>query len=177
MVFEIRTAGDPLALASAARQVVQRIDSRVAVFDVKSQAAHIDQAISSEITLARLCSTFAALALIIACVGLYGTVAFNVSRRTNEIGIRMTLGARRGWILWMVLRDVIVMTVAGLAIGVPLALAGSKYVQSLLFGIEPTDLMSILIGVGALLICGVAAGSVPAHRASRIDPMLAVRHE
>jgi predicted permease len=177
MVFEIRTAGDPLALASAARQVVQRIDSRVAVFDVKSQAAHIDQAISSEITLARLCSTFAALALIIACVGLYGTVAFNVSRRTNEIGIRMTLGARRGWILWMVLRDVIVMTTAGLAIGVPLALAGSKYVQSLLFGIEPTDVMSILIGVGALLICGVAAGSVPAHRASRIDPMLAVRHE
>ena len=177
MAFEVRTARDPLTLAAAARQVVRQIDSRVAVYDVKSQAAHIDQAISSEITLARLCSAFAALALIIACVGLYGTVAFNVSRRTNEIGIRMTLGARRLAIVWMILRDVLVMTIAGLAIGVPLALAGSRYVRSLLYGIEPTDVVSIAIGVIALVTCGFIAGAVPAHRASRIDPMVAVRHE
>ena len=177
MVFELRTAGDPMALASAAREVVRRIDSRIAVFEVKSEAAHIDQAISSEITLARLCSAFAALALLIACVGLYGMVAFNVTRRTNEIGIRMTLGARRPVILWMVLRDVLVMTAVGLAIGVPIALAGSRYVRALLYGVEPTDPAAIFIGTGALVFCGIAAAALPAHRASRIDPMEAVRHE
>ncbi len=177
MVYEVRTERNPLGLAAAARHVVYQIDSRIAVHDVKTQAAHIDQAISSEITLARLCSAFAALALIIACVGLYGMVAFNVSRRTNEIGIRMTLGARRLAIVWMILRDVLVMTIAGLAIGVPLALAGSRYVRSLLYGIEPTDAVSIAIGIIALVTCGLIAGAVPAHRASRIDPMVAVRHE
>jgi macrolide transport system ATP-binding/permease protein len=177
MVFEIRTAGNPLALAGAARQVVRHIDSRIAVHDVKTQAAHIDQAISSEITLARLCSAFAALALLIACVGLYGMVAFNVTRRTNEIGIRMTLGARRPAIVWMVLHDVLVMTVVGLAIGVPIALAGSRYVRSLLYGIEPTDPTALFIGIAALVLCGLAAAALPAHRASRIDPMVAVRHE
>jgi len=177
MVFEVRTASNPLGLAGAARQVVRGIDSRIAVHDVKTEAAHIDQAISSEITLARLCTAFAALALLIACVGLYGMVAFNVTRRTNEIGIRMTLGARRLTIVWMVLRDVLLMTTVGLAIGVPIALASSRYVRSLLYGVEPTDPVSILVGVGALVLCGIAAGALPAHRASRIDPMVAVRHE
>ena len=177
MVFEMKTARNPLALAGAARQVVRGIDSRIAVHDVKTEAAHIDQAISSEITLARLCSAFAALALLIACVGLYGMVSFNVTRRTNEIGIRMTLGARRFTIVWMVLRDVLLMTFVGLAIGVPIALASSRYVRALLYGIEPTDPVSILIGIGALALCGIAAAALPAHRASRIDPMVAVRHE
>ena len=177
MVFELRTAGDPMALASAVRQVVRRIDSRIAVFDVKSEAAHIDQAISSEITLARLCAAFAVLALVIACVGLYGTVAFSVSRRTNEIGIRMALGARRVRIVWMVLREVFAMTFVGLLIGVPLALAGSRYVGSLLYGIEPTDPASIALATTALVICGLLAGLLPARRAVRVDPLAAVRHE
>jgi len=177
MVFETRTAGNPMDLAPAARETVRRIDSRIAVFDVKSQTAHIDQAISSEITLARLCSLFAALALVIACVGLYGTVAFNVARRTNEIGIRMTLGAARGRILWMVLRSVLVMAAVGLAIGIPLALFASRYVKTLLYGIEPNDPTAIAAGAGALLVCGLVAGFIPARRASRIDPMVAVRWE
>ncbi len=177
MVYEVRTTGDPLGLAGAARQALRRIDSRIAMYDVKSQAAHIDQAISSEITLSRLCTAFAALALLIACVGLYGTVAFSVSRRTSEIGIRMTLGAARLRILWMVLRGVLVMTTIGLAIGIPLALLGSRYVRSLLFGVEPTDPIALAMGAGALLICALVAGFVPARRASRIDPMVAVRSE
>lgn len=177
MVFEVRTSGDPMALAAAIRQTVRQVDSRIAVHDLKSQASHIDQAISSEITLARLCTAFGALALIIACVGLYGTVAYNVSRRTNEIGIRMTLGASRVAIIWMVLRGVLVLTAAGLVIGVPIALAGSKYVRTLLYGVEPTDIVSIAIGAGTLIVCGLIAGAVPAHRASRIDPLAAVRHE
>ena len=138
---------------------------------------HIDQAISSEITLARLCTAFGALALLIACIGLYGTVAYNVSRRTTEIGIRMTLGAMRFSIVWMILRGVLVVTATGILIGVPIALAGSKYVRTLLYGIEPTDPVSIAIGAGALVICALIAGALPALRASRIDPMVAVRHE
>ncbi|HXT70598.1 MAG TPA: ABC transporter permease [Vicinamibacterales bacterium] len=177
MVYEVRTAGDPMSLAGAVRQVVRQVDSRIAVHDVKSQASHIDQAISSEITLARLCTAFGVLALVIACVGLYGTVAYNVSRRTTEIGIRMTLGARRLGIVWMVLRDVLIVTAVGLLIGVPVALAGSGYVRALLFGIEPTDPVSIVIGAGALVLCALIAGLIPAQRAARIDPMVAVRHE
>jgi macrolide transport system ATP-binding/permease protein len=177
MVYEIRTARDPMGLASAMREAVRQTDVRLAVSDVKSQAVHVDQAISSEITLSRLCTVFSGLALVIACVGLYGMVAFNVSRRTNEIGIRMTLGARRGRIVWMVLQSVLVMTLAGLAIGVPLALAGSTYVKSLLFGIEPTDAASLAMAIGVLFSSGLVAGWIPARRAARISPMAAIRHE
>jgi len=177
MSYEVRVAAAPLAIAPAVRQLVQRTDARLAVSDVKTESAYIDEAISTEITLSRLCTTFAALALIIACVGVYGTVAFNVSRRTNEIGIRMTLGARRAAIVWMVIRQVVVMTLAGLAIGVPVALFLSGSVRTLLYGVAPTDPAAIALGVGALLVCGMAAGLIPAGRAAAIDPMSAIRHE
>ncbi len=177
MVYEIRTSGHPLGLAAAVRETVRRTDARLAMSDVKTQAAHIDQAISSQITLARLCSAFAGLALVIACVGLYGTVAFSVARRTNEIGIRITLGAARLRIVWMVLRGVLVMTTAGLAIGILIALATSRFVASLLFGVEPNDPLSLSMSVGVLILCGLVAGVIPARRASRIDPLAAIRHE
>jgi macrolide transport system ATP-binding/permease protein len=177
MTYEIRTSGDPLGLAAGVRRAVREIDSRLAIHEMKTQSAHIDQAISSEVTLARLCSAFAILALVIACIGLYGTVAFHVARRTNEIGIRMTLGAQRGRIVWMVVRQVLGLTAAGLALGVPLALTGSHYVKSLLFGIESHDPVAIGIGVAALVVSCVLAGFVPARRAARIDPLVAVRHD
>jgi predicted permease len=177
MTYEIRTVGPPLTLAAAVRQTVRDVDARLAIHDLETQSAHVDQAISTEITLARLCAAFAALALAIACVGLYGTVSFAVARRTHEIGIRMTLGAQRQRIRWMILRDVLVLTTVGLAIGIPLALAGSRYVRAFLYGIEPHDPAAIGIALAALVICGLMAGLVPARRASRIDPMAAMRHE
>jgi ABC-type antimicrobial peptide transport system permease subunit len=120
---------------------------------------------------------FAALALVIACVGLYGTVAFNVARRTNELGIRTALGASARHIRWMILRDVCIMLVAGLAIGIPLALAGSQYVKALLYGIAPNDPAAIVGAVAVLLASGLLAGFIPARRASRIDPLVAIRYE
>ena len=156
---------------------MRQADPRLAIYDLKTQVAHIDQEISTEITLARLCAGFAALALIIACVGLYGTVAFNASRRTNEIGIRMTLGATRGHIVWIVLRDIVLMTAIGVGVGVPLALAGSRYIQTLLFGLGPRDPATIAIAVMALTLCAMLAGLIPARRAAGIDPMTAIRHE
>jgi predicted permease len=177
MTFEIRTAGAPLALAGAVRQTVRQADPRLAVYDLETQGAHVDQAISTEITLARLSTAFAMLALVIAAIGVYGTVAFAVARRTNEIGIRLTLGAQRRRIVWMVLRGVLVLTAVGLAIGMPMALVGSRYVRSLLYGIDPHDPVAIAFGLTALAACGLMAGIVPAWRASRIDPMVALRHE
>jgi ABC-type antimicrobial peptide transport system permease subunit len=159
------------------RQIVRQVDSRLAISDLGSLTAHIDQAISQEITLARLCTAFAALALVIACVGLYGTVAYNVERRTSEIGIRVALGAQRSGITWMILREVFVLAMVALAIGIPAVLAGTRAVKSFLYGIQPDDPASIAASVIVLLTAGLAAGYLPARRASRIDPMVAVRHE
>jgi macrolide transport system ATP-binding/permease protein len=177
MTYAIRTAGDPLDLAGPVREIVRQVDSRIAIHDLKTQAVHIDQAISTEITLARLCSMFAALALVIACVGLYGTVAFNVARRTNELGIRTALGASASRIRWMILRDVCTMLVAGLAIGLPLVLLGSQYVKAFLYGIGPHDPAAIAGAAAVLLASGLLAGFIPAQRASRIDPLVAIRYE
>jgi predicted permease len=177
MVYELRTAGNPLNYVSAVRELVRRADSRVPLSEVKSQSAWIDQTINQEIVFARLCTAFAVLALAIACVGLYGTTSYRVARRTGEIGIRMALGARRGSVVWMVLREVLVLAAAGLAISVPSVLAASKLVESFLFGMKPNDPLA-LIGAGVtLLTAAILAGYLPARNASRIDPMIALRHE
>ena len=125
MTYELRAAGNPLALAQALRQAVHQADARVPAYNVGTQAKQIDQTISQERTFATLCGCFAVLAVLIACVGLYGTMAYSVARRTSEIGIRMALGAQRGRLLWMVLREVLVMAAVGLAIGLAAAVATS----------------------------------------------------
>ena len=122
MTYALRTDGDPLRYVSAVREIVQATGPRVPVTNVKTQVAEIEQTINQEIVFARLCSAFAILALIIACVGLYGTMTYAVARRTNDIGIRVALGARRGTVVWMVLREACVLTALGLAISVPVAL-------------------------------------------------------
>ena len=177
MVYALRTAGDPLALAGAVREIVRQADPRVPMADIKTQAAHIDQTINQEIVFARLCTGFAILALVIACVGLYGTVSYNVARRTSEIGIRMALGARRGAVVRMILRQVIVLAAVGLAIGLPAALGASKWIETFLFGMKPADPLAMTAAVVILLAAAVLAGYAPARRASRIDPMAALRHE
>jgi predicted permease len=177
MTFAVRTAGDPLALAAPVRDLIRQVDARLAVHDLKTQVAHIDQAITREITLARLGSWLATLALVIACIGLYAMVAFNVARRTNEIGIRMALGAPAARIVRMVLADVLLLAAVGLGVGLALSLAGARYVKALLYGIEPTDPLTLGMASLVLLICGLIAALVPAARAARIDPLRAVRQE
>jgi predicted permease len=177
MTYELRTAGDPLALANAVREIVHQADARVPIYGLKTEQAQIDQTINQEITFARLCSTFAMLALIIACVGLYGTMAYTVARRTNEIGLRMALGAQRSRIVGMVLREVIVLAAAGLAIGLPAAYGSVHLIDSFLFGMKPTDPLAISLAAVTLVTAAILAGYAPARRASRIDPMIALRHE
>jgi ABC-type antimicrobial peptide transport system permease subunit len=132
---------------------------------------------NQEIIFARLCTGFAMLALLIACIGLYGTTAYAVARRTGEIGIRMALGAQRGVVIWMVLREVFLLIVVGLAISIPTALGTSKVVASFLYGIKPNDPLALTLAVLTLLAAALLAGWVPARKASRIDPMIALRHE
>ena len=177
MVYELRTGGDPLAYVNTVRDIVRRADSRVPLSNVVTQTAEIDQTINQEIVFAELCSTFAALALIISCVGLYGTVSHNVARRTGEIGIRMALGAQRRAVVWMVLRDVMVLAAIGLAISVPAALGSSKLFESFLYGMKPNDPGALTAAVAILLGAAILASYVPARRASRIDPMIALRNE
>ena len=177
MVYALRTSGDPLRYVKTVREVVRQADPRVPVADVRTQVAEIEQTVSQEITFAKLCSGFAMLALVIACVGLYGTVSYSVARRTSEIGIRMALGAQRGMVVRMILREVLALAAVGLAIGAGAALATSRFVESFLYGIRHNDPGAILSAMAILLAAALLAGYVPGRRASRIDPIRAVRHE
>ena len=136
-----------------------------------------DNTINQQIAFARLGGVFAFLALAIAGVGLYGTMSYNVARRTNEIGIRMALGARQGRVIAMVMSEVLTLIAVGLALGIPVALATSKFVASFLYGMKPNDPLTLGIALGALIAAGLVAAYAPARRASRIDPMAALRHE
>jgi len=175
--FELRTLGDPLALVATVRQIVRQVEPRVPISDVNTQSRQIDQTINNERIFAQLCSCFAALALLMSCIGLYGMMAYTVARRTGEIGIRMALGADRHRIIWTVLREMIWLGATGLTIGLAAAWGTTRYLESFLFGLKPTDPLAILLGTGILVAVLVLACCEPAMRASRIDPVTALRHE
>ena len=177
MTYALHTAGDPLRYVKTVHEIVRQADSRIPVTNVVTQAAEIDRTISREITFARLCTGFAVLALLMASVGLYGTMSYNVARQVGEIGIRMALGARPGAVVWMVLRRVLLLAAVGLAISVPAALSASQLVKSLLFDTRPNDPGTLALAGVVLLSAAILAGYVPARRASRIDPLAALRHE
>ncbi|HEX4749340.1 MAG TPA: ABC transporter permease [Bryobacteraceae bacterium] len=177
VTYALRTAGDPLRYVNSVHEIVREADSRIPVTNVITQAAEIDGTISQEITFARLCTGFAVLALLMACVGLYGTMSYSVARRAGEIGIRMALGAQRGTVVWMVLGRVLLLAAVGLAISVPAALSASRLVKSFLFETQPNDPGTLLLAGVVLLSAALLAGYAPARRASRIDPMAALRNE
>lgn len=177
MFFELRTVGDPFGAVGAVRRIVHDASSDVSITEVTTQALRIEQTISQERTFANLGACFGALALLIASVGLYGTMAYAVARRTGEIGIRMALGAQRRKIIAMVLREVVALTAAGLLIGYGAAHFTTYLVESFLYGIKPNDPLAVTAAIGILLMAAVAAGYAPAWRASRIDPAAALRNE
>jgi predicted permease len=175
VTFAVRTAGDPLAFASIIRDVVRRADPGVPVMRLRTQTAEIDQALNQEILFARLCTAFALLALVMACIGLYGTLAYGVTRRTPEIGIRVALGARQATVMWMVLREVCALAAVGLAISLPIALFATRLVQSYLFELTPNDPFTIGSAVAVLVASALLAGMGPARRASRVSAAVALR--
>ena len=177
MTYSLRTAGSPLRVVTAVREIVRRADARVPVTHIQTQATMVEQTMTQEILFARLCSGFAILALAIACVGLYGTMAYTVARRTNEIGIRIALGATRGRVVWMVMRQVVIMGAIGLGIGLPTGWATLRLVKSFLYGIKVDDPSSIATAIVTMAIAVFVAGYAPALRAARIDPVIALRSE
>ncbi len=177
VTYALRTAGDPLRYVQSVHEIVREADSRIPLTNVVTQAAEIDRTISRELTFAKLCSGFAVLALLMACVGLYGTMSYSVAREAGEIGIRMALGAQRRAVVWMVLRRVLLLAAVGLAISVPAALTASRLVKSLLFETQPNDPGTLALAGVVLLGAAILAGYAPARRASRIDPLAALRQE
>jgi len=175
--FYIRTALNPLAVAQAARQVLQRLDGSVPVYDLKTLDTQIGETHFLDRILAWLSVAFGFLATLLASIGLYGITAFSVARRTQEIGIRMALGAARGNVLRLVVREVLLLAAGGLILGVPIALAFGKLIESQLFQMKAADPLVIAAAVAAVLLVSALAACLPAHRATRIDPMQALRWE
>jgi predicted permease len=176
MTYALRTAGDPLRYVNSVHEMLWEADSRTPVTNVVTQAAEIDRTISREVMFAKLCTGFAVLAVLIACVGVYGTMSYNVARQVGEIGIRMALGAQRGALVWMVLRRVLLLAAVGLAISVPAALSASQVVKSFLFETQPDDPGTLVLAGAVLVGAAILAGYAPARRASRIDPLAALRY-
>jgi predicted permease len=175
--LEVRTFGDPTAAVSAIRASVGQVDSKLPISGVLSLHDQVENTFKQQKLAARLVSFFGGLALLLACVGLYGVVAQGVARRTNEIGIRMALGAQQENILWMVLRDTLALLVLGLAIGIPAAFGASHFISSQLYGLRSTDLISFTLGIVVLAAVSVLAGYLPARRASKVDPIVALHYE
>ncbi|HYL75083.1 MAG TPA: ABC transporter permease [Bryobacteraceae bacterium] len=177
MTFAIRTALPPLAIASAVHKAVADTDRTIPVAELKTEEQQIAQSLATERMFAALVSAFGGVAALLAAIGLYGVMAYAVTRRTFEIGIRLALGADRASVLWMVLRQSLWMVAAGLLIGIPSALALTGLVRSSLFGIAPTDPVSFAAAALVMAVVGAVAAWLPARRAAHVDPMIALRYE
>jgi predicted permease len=175
--FELRTAGDPTMAVSAVRDVLRRSGFDLPLFDIKTESQQIDELLFQERLIARLSSVFGLLALLLACIGLYGLLSNEVARRTHEIGIRMALGAQSGDVLRSVVGHGIVLALMGAAIGTVASLGVTRFLRSMLYDVKPNDPMT-LVGVTALLlVVALAACYIPARRATRVDPLVALRYE
>ena len=177
MTYEIRTQSPLESLAPAFRRAVQSIDPDLPLVDLRTQREQIDATMQQERIFAALTAGFGVLALTLACVGIYGTMAYSVAQRTNEIGIRLALGARPQQVLAMVLREASWLAMAGIAAGLGAALLLTRLVKSMLFGLQPADPASLAGGAVLLALVALAASFIPARRAAGVEPMEALRHE
>jgi len=175
--FYVKTKQDVAATVAAVRHEVQRLDGNLPIFRVKTLEGQIDESLFNDRFLTLLSMCFALLAALLASIGLYGVMAYTVTRRTREIGIRMALGASRGGVSWLILREVVVLGVIGLVVGLPAAYGLGKLAESLLFGVKATDPL-VFVGAGVLLMTATMIGGyLPARKAASIDPLTALRCE
>jgi len=177
MHVELRVHGDPLAILPAAQNAVRQIDPNLPLLKPELQQAQFEESISQQILFARLAECFGLLAILLVATGIYGTLAYRVSRRTAEIGVRMALGARRGQVVWMILKSSLWLTCVGVLVGAPLAILISRTLASSLYQVQPFDAASYIAAVLCLVLVSLAASAVPAQRAARLDPAKALRTE
>jgi predicted permease len=173
--LELRTSGEPANLAPAVRQALSEIEPRMPVVDIGSLDLRVARQLSQDRLVAQLTSAFGAIALLLACLGLYGTISYGVTRRAGELGVRMALGADRGAVLWLVMREALLLVIAGAVAGLPLAFLAGRSLSSLLYNVVPLDPAAYGIAASLLLLVAALAAWLPARRASRIDPMVALR--
>jgi ABC-type antimicrobial peptide transport system permease subunit len=175
--FLVRTTGDPNGLAEPVRAAVRQIDPNLPLQNVTTQADQLETRFAQERLFATAYSLFGALALLLACVGLFGLMSYNVARRTNEIGIRMALGAERLAVVRMVLGESMRLVVIGLALGLIAALASGRLVKTVLFQLAPTDVATFAAAIALVFGVSLIAGYLPARRASLVDPMVALQRQ
>jgi predicted permease len=175
--LQVQSSGDPTKIVSEVRAALAEIDPNLPILETATIAEHVDHLIDEQKFVSQLSGFFSLLALSLACVGLYGVMMYSVVRRTNEIGVRMALGASKGGVLWMVMRESLLLLGIGVAVGVPATLAASRLIRAGLFGVSPSDPLTLVTSV--LMIAAVILGAayLPARRATRIDPMVALRYE
>ncbi|HEY6212883.1 MAG TPA: FtsX-like permease family protein, partial [Vicinamibacterales bacterium] len=177
MSFELRTAADPARTVSAVREAIRRIDPNLPILKVSTQTEQIEQRFAQEKVFAQAYALFGGLAVVIASIGLFGLMSYSVARRTNEIGIRMALGAAREDVVAMVLRESLVLVVLGVVIGTAAALGVGRFVATLLFNLAPGDPATMAAAAVVMIAVSALAGYLPARTASRVDPMVALRDE
>src|SRR5262245_56047330 len=176
-VVYVTTSADPSAALSAARRIVQSLDASIPVYNLRTLERQIDRSLVIERFVATLSTAFGILATLLAVVGLYGVMAFTVARRTREIGVRMALGAVQGDVVWLVMREVLILVTAGMILGLAAAWGLGRLVGTQLYGVTPNDPLTIAAAAGILAAVSLAAGYIPAIRATRVNPVLALRYE
>ena len=177
MHVEMRVRGEPLAILPSARKALQQINPNLPLIRPMTQRAQYDQTISGQVLFARLAGFFGLLAVVLVATGLYGTLAYRVSMRTAEIGVRMAVGAQRGQVVWMILKGSLLLMMAGVVMGIPPAMLVGRALTSSLYGVKPLDAMSYLFAMVGVALVAFAASAVPARRAASVDPMRALRTE
>jgi predicted permease len=176
-VFALKTAGDPRQIARAAREAISSEDRNLVPFAIRTQEQQIDQNIAPERTFAMLATGFGAVALLLACIGVYGVMAYNVARRTGEMGIRMALGAQKSAVLGLVFRETLFVAGIGVTLGLAVAMMAASATASLLYGLKPYDPLTLAGAALVMLVFAAASGFVPARRAASIEPSAALREE
>jgi predicted permease len=175
--LELRTVGDPAKVTDEARAALAGIDPNLPVLQVRTIGEQVDERMGNERLISQLAAFFSLLALSLACIGLYGVMSYSVVRRTNEIGIRLALGAQTTRVLWMVLRESMVLLAIGVALGIPATMVAMRLVRAFLFGLKPSDPLTLAGAVIVIATVTLVAAYFPARRAMKVDPMVALRYE
>ena len=175
--LQVLTVGDPVRVSEEVRRALAQVDPNLAVLKIETIREQVNHLMDQELLISQLCTCFALLALLLTSIGLYGVMTYNVARRTHEIGVRMALGAQNRKVQWMILRESLLLLGIGVLLGLPATMAATRLVGAQLFGLTPSDPSTFITAILAISIVALLAAYFPARRASRVDPMVALRDE